>query len=40
MKITDIHNHTKYSYDGSNTCEEIIKNAIANGISVLGISDH
>ena len=40
MKITDLHNHTLYSYDGSNTCTEIINNAIANSISVIGISDH
>lgn len=40
MRLTDLHNHTKYSYDGNNTCEEIIKNAAANGISVVGISDH
>lgn len=40
MKITDLHNHTLYSYDASNTCEEIIKNAMACGVSVLGISDH
>jgi len=40
MKLTDLHNHTTYSYDGSNSCEEIIKNAAANGISVLGICDH
>ena len=36
MKITDLHNHTLYSYDGSNTCTEIINNAIANSISVIG----
>ena len=40
MKLTDLHNHTTYSYDGQNSCEEIIKNAIANGIEVVGISDH
>ena len=40
MKLTDLHNHTTYSYDGTNTCEEIIKNAAANGISTVGICDH
>lgn len=40
MKLTDLHNHTIHSYDGNNTCEEIIKNAAANGISTVGICDH
>lgn len=40
MFITDLHNHTKYSYDGSNTPEEIIENAVKNGISAIGITDH
>ena len=40
MRITDLHNHTKFSYDGTNTCEEIIENGIKKGISVIGISDH
>ena len=40
MILADLHNHTTYSYDGQNSCEEIIKNAIANGIKVVGISDH
>lgn len=38
--IIDLHNHTTYSYDGSNTIEEIIENAIAHGVTVVGISDH
>lgn len=36
----DLHNHTIFSYDGSNTPEEIIENAIAHGIDVIGITDH
>lgn len=38
--IMDLHNHTIHSYDGSNTPEEIIENAIKNGIEVVGICDH
>ncbi len=40
MKLTDLHNHTTFSYDGSNSCEEIIENAISKGIEVIGICDH
>ena len=40
MALHDLHNHTKFSYDGSNTPEEIIENALANGIEVVGITDH
>lgn len=40
MNIVDLHNHTTYSYDGSNTPEEIIENAIANEIDIVGITDH
>lgn len=40
MKTVDLHNHTSYSYDGSNTPREIICNAMANGIDVVGITDH
>lgn len=38
--IMDLHNHTVFSYDGSNTPEEIIENAIRNGIDAVGICDH
>ena len=40
LKLTDLHNHTTFSYDGKNTPEEIIENAVSKGISVVGISDH
>lgn len=40
MSFHDLHNHTTFSYDGSNTPEEIIENAIKNGIEVVGICDH
>lgn len=40
MSFHDLHNHTRFSYDGSNTPEEIIENALANGISTVGITDH
>lgn len=40
MKITDIHNHTSFSYDGTDTPEQTVLRAIANKIDVLGISDH
>lgn len=40
MKLQDLHNHTRFSYDGSNTPEEIIENALANGVWTVGISDH
>lgn len=38
--MLDLHNHTIFSYDGSNTPEEIIENAINHGIDIIGISDH
>ncbi len=40
MKIIDLHNHTKYSYDGQNSTREVIENAIKNGVDILGITDH
>ena len=40
MIITDLHNHTKFSYDGQNTPEEVIEHAIRYGIDVIGITDH
>ncbi|MBR3791914.1 MAG: PHP domain-containing protein [Clostridia bacterium] len=40
MKLIDLHNHTTFSYDGVNSCEEIIENALSKGIEVIGICDH
>ena len=40
MYTVDLHNQTKFSYDGSNTPEEIIENAIRHGVDVIGITDH
>lgn len=40
MYTVDLHNHTVFSYDGSNTPEKIIENAIAHSIDVIGITDH
>lgn len=36
----DLHNHTVYSYDGQNTPEQIIENAIEHGVDAVGITDH
>jgi DNA polymerase (family 10)/histidinol-phosphatase (PHP family) len=36
----DLHNHTIFSYDGKNTPEEIIENAIEHGVDAVGITDH
>jgi histidinol phosphatase-like PHP family hydrolase len=38
-RLMDIHNHTIWS-DGRHTPEEIIINAVDNGIDIIGISDH
>ena len=40
MSFQDLHNHTRFSYDGSNTPEEIKENALSNGIELVGITDH
>lgn len=40
MYTVDLHNHTVFSYDGSNTPEEIIENAINHSVDVIGITDH
>lgn len=40
MKIVDLHHHSSYSYDGCNTPREVICNAIANHVDVLGFTDH
>ncbi|MBR1970556.1 MAG: PHP domain-containing protein [Clostridia bacterium] len=38
--IQDLHSHTYYSYCGKDSPEDVIKNAIENGIEKVGISDH
>lgn len=38
--IMDLHNHTIFSYDGSNSPEQIIENAINNGFDAVAITDH
>ena len=38
--MQDLHNHTTYSYDGCNSPEQIIENAIRFGIRTVGICDH
>lgn len=40
LKIIDLHNHTCFSYDGHNSVEEVIENAIVQGVDVIGITDH
>jgi len=40
MLITDLHNHTTYSYDGTDSPEAIVKNALRYGLDAVGISDH
>ena len=38
--IQDLHTHTYYSHCGKDSPEAIVKNAISNGIELVGISDH
>ncbi|MBR5270783.1 MAG: PHP domain-containing protein [Clostridia bacterium] len=38
--IIDLHNHTMFSYDSSDTPEEVIENAIRHNVDVVGICDH
>lgn len=40
MLTADLHNHTLYSYDGTDSPESIIKNAVRFGLDAVGISDH
>jgi len=39
LELMDLHNHTIWS-DGIHTADEIIRNAIKNGVDIIGISDH
>ena len=39
MKYSNLHTHSKYS-DGANTPREIVEQAISNGMTAIGISDH
>ena len=38
--LQDLHSHTYYSFCGKDSPEDVIKNAIENGIEKVGISDH
>lgn len=38
--MMDLHNHTVFSYDGADTPEAVIENAIAYGIDTVAITDH
>ncbi len=38
--IIDLHNHTYFSYDGCDSPERIVENAISCGIGAVGICDH
>lgn len=38
--MIDLHNHTYFSYDGSETPDALADNAVSNGIDTIGISDH
>ncbi len=38
--IQDLHAHTYYSFDSSDSVEKVIETAILGGVGLLGISDH
>lgn len=38
--IIDLHNHSTWSRDGSDSPEQLVENAIVCGVDVLGFSDH
>ena len=40
IKKVDFHTHTSYSFDGTNTMEEMVKAAIKAGVSELAFTDH
>lgn len=38
--IQDLHTHTYYSFDSHDKIEKVVETAIANGIELLGLTDH
>jgi histidinol phosphatase-like PHP family hydrolase len=40
LNIIDLHNHTTFSYDGTEAPEALIENAAARGLDIIGITDH
>lgn len=38
--LQDLHNHTYFSYDGSESPDAVVDNAVKNGIDTVGITDH
>lgn len=38
--IQDLHNHTYFSYDGTEAPDALVDNAVKNGIDIIGITDH
>lgn len=40
MFLCDSHTHSKYSFDGKESIEDMVKNAISKNIKVLTITDH
>lgn len=38
--LTDIHNHSTYSFDGVSTLEEMLKTAQQKGVAFYGVSEH
>ncbi len=40
MILFDLHNHSNHSRDAKDSCEDIVKNAIASQLDCIGITDH
>lgn len=40
MKIVDLHHHSMYSYDSTDTPRDVVLNAMANHVDVIGFTDH
>ena len=38
--LTDIHNHSTFSFDGKNTLEDMLAAAQAKGVAFFGVSEH